>query len=369
METLQLLGVALGLATLAGVNLYLTVFLSGLAINLGWIELAPQYEKLAILADPAILTVSGILFAVEFFADKIPWLDSAWDSIHTLIRPVGGALLSLQVLGTSNPVFDVIVALLGGSVTLGAHGIKAGTRLLVNTSPEPFSNVALSVTEDTAVAGGVALTFLNPAAMFFLVVCLVVLAIWAAPRLFSFFTVRLRFIWNKMAAPPEASVPALPRTLPSRADLRLAAALHKNALPPAKISWALPCFAERAPGLRKNAGGILAGLENSGHPLVFIPKTRSAQPVFIDLDGCKACQESSFLAERLVIYSLTKKARYTFSAYRWQAPQVREALAALAPALETAGDNTDSLETGPDSDAGRFAPGVIVTGSAPGRAV
>ncbi len=353
MDTLHLLGVALGLATLAGVNLYLTVFLTGLALNLGWIELAPDYEKLAILADPTIITVSGIMFAIEFFADKVPWLDSMWDSVHTLIRPVGGALLSLQVLGTSNPVFDVIVALLSGGISLGVHGIKAGTRLIVNTSPEPFSNVALSVTEDTAVAGGVALTFLNPVAMFFIVVCLVTTAIWGVPRLFAFFAVRLRFVWNKIVAPPGAATPDLTHHFPSRADLRLAEALLKENLPPAKVQWVLSCFAERLPGQRRNSEGYLACLENCRYPLVFIPKSRSSQTVFIDLETYKVCQESSFLVERLLIYSLSKKSRYSFSAFRWQEPQIRKALELLSQkangATEDAHNQEPSSSTPPGS--------------------
>jgi hypothetical protein len=91
MEVLQTLSVALGLATLSGYSLYLTVFATGLSIHLGWIHLAPQYASLSVLGDPIILVVSGILFALEFFADKIPWVDSVWDAIHTVIRPLGGA--------------------------------------------------------------------------------------------------------------------------------------------------------------------------------------------------------------------------------------------------------------------------------------
>src|SRR5450432_1307254 len=157
METLQLLAVALGLASLAGLNLYLTVFVTGLAVQQHWVVLAPQYAPLEILANPVVITISGVMYFIEFFADKIPWIDSLWDSIHTIIRPVGGALLAIRVLGPTNPMFDVIVALLGGSVALMTHGVKAGTRLVANGSPEPFSNIALSVTEDAAVVGGLAL--------------------------------------------------------------------------------------------------------------------------------------------------------------------------------------------------------------------
>ena len=110
MDELKLLGVALGLACLAGVNLYLTVFVTGLAIHQHWIVLSPAYQSLAILGHPLILWISGTLYVLEFFADKIPWVDSAWDTVHTIIRPIGGALLAIRVLGQTSPAFDVIVA-------------------------------------------------------------------------------------------------------------------------------------------------------------------------------------------------------------------------------------------------------------------
>ena len=105
MEVLQTLSVALGLAALSGYSLYLTVFSTGLAIHYGWVHLAPQFESLSVLGDPAILIVSGVLFALEFFADKIPWVDTIWDAVHTVIRPVGGAFLATRALGHTSPVF------------------------------------------------------------------------------------------------------------------------------------------------------------------------------------------------------------------------------------------------------------------------
>src|SRR4030095_3353247 len=113
-DQLKLLGVALGLACLAGVNLYLTVFVTGLAINQHWILLAPAYQSLAILGNPLILWISGTLYVLEFFADKVPWVDSAWDTVHTILRPIGGALLAIRVLGQTSPAFDVVVALVAG---------------------------------------------------------------------------------------------------------------------------------------------------------------------------------------------------------------------------------------------------------------
>ena len=151
METLQLLGVALGLATLAGINLYLTVFVSGLAIQQGWITLLPQYEQLSVLADPLIVGISGTLFVLEFFADKVPWVDSLWDAVHTFIRPVGVVLLGLAALGEMPTYLQVTAALIAGGAALTTHVAKAGTRLLANHSPEPVSNIVLSVAEDATV--------------------------------------------------------------------------------------------------------------------------------------------------------------------------------------------------------------------------
>jgi Domain of unknown function (DUF4126) len=169
---LDLLGVALGLAALAGVNLYLTVFATGLAIHFHWITLAPQYQSLEVLGNPWIIGISGVLYLLEFFADKIPWVDSIWDAVHTVIRPIGGALLAIQVLGHPSPVFMVIVALLAGGTSLIAHTAKAATRLASNTSPEPLSNIGLSLGEDAAVLAGLTLMHFNPllALIIFLIV-------------------------------------------------------------------------------------------------------------------------------------------------------------------------------------------------------
>src|SRR5437899_12361481 len=161
-DRLNLLSVALGLACLAGLNLYLTVFATGLAIHFHWITLAPAYQSLEVLGNPVIVIIAGILYFLEFFADKIPWIDSAWDAVHTVIRPIGGALLAIQVLGHPSPALTVIVALLAGGTSLVTHTAKAATRLASNTSPEPFSNIGLSLGEDAAVLGGLALVHFNP---------------------------------------------------------------------------------------------------------------------------------------------------------------------------------------------------------------
>lgn len=182
METLSLLGVALGFATLSGINLYLTTFLAGLAVRFNWIQLADKYESLAILANPWIIGVAGVLFLLEFFADKIPWVDSSWDAVHTFIRPIGGTLLALAALGEMDPVVSVIAGLLGGGTTLITHATKAGSRLLINMSPEPVSNTIASVGEDGLVLGGLGLMAFAPVVAFFVFLAVVILAVWLSRK-------------------------------------------------------------------------------------------------------------------------------------------------------------------------------------------
>ena len=194
MERLDLPAVALGLATLAGVNLYLTVFATGLAIHFQWITLGPQYQSLEVLGNPWIISIAGVLYLLEFFADKIPWVDSIWDAVHTVIRPIGGALLAIQVLGHPSPAFTVIVALLAGGTSLLTHTAKAATRLASNTSPEPISNIGLSLGEDAAVLGG--LTLIHFAPLLALIVFLIAIGV------FFYFARRvLRSIKNKIGIP------------------------------------------------------------------------------------------------------------------------------------------------------------------------
>lgn len=162
METIQLLGTAMGLGAVAGINLYATVLAVGLGVNLGLIALSPELSGLAALGHPLVVLVAGAMYTVEFFADKIPWVDSAWDAIHTFIRPIGAAWLGAVALGHVDPALAVAAFLLAGGAALSTHATKAGIRLIANASPEPFSNVLLSVSEDVAAVTGVWLTLAHP---------------------------------------------------------------------------------------------------------------------------------------------------------------------------------------------------------------
>ena len=153
MGIMELIGVAGSVSLLAGWRLYLCLFATGLAMRLGALPLPEHLAPLDVLANPWVMGVAGIAALVEFFADKVMWLDSAWDAVHTFVRPVGGALLALAILDPSDPATQVVAFMLGGGASLAAHAGKAGARGVVNASPEPVSNVVVSTAEDVATAG------------------------------------------------------------------------------------------------------------------------------------------------------------------------------------------------------------------------
>ena len=188
MQLLDQLGVALGLATLAGLNLYLTVLIAGAAVRFHWIELSGAYENLAVLANPWVMGVAGALFLIEFFADKVPWVDSTWDAVHTVVRPAGGIFLALAALGHMNPTMTVVASLLAGGAALATHGTKASTRLLLNASPEPVTNSVASLAEDGLVVGGMGLIGAAPMVAFVVftivvIVCLMLMT-WLWKKVF-----------------------------------------------------------------------------------------------------------------------------------------------------------------------------------------
>jgi uncharacterized protein DUF4126 len=194
METLAVLGRTLAFSLAAGVNLYATVALVGLASYFGWVALPPEY---AVFGNPWIITIATALYLVEFVADKVPWVDTLWDAVHTFIRPIGGAALAVVSLGDASPALKIGAALLGGTVAAGSHFTKAGTRVVANTSPEPFSNWALSVLEDGFVVslGLLALKF----PLIALGISIVVIAIIVATA-----SLLIRAVRRKFARPAEA---------------------------------------------------------------------------------------------------------------------------------------------------------------------
>ena len=180
MGTIEALSLAMGTAWTSGINLYATVAALGIARQMELIQL-PQ--NLEVLAHPAVIAIACIMYVIEFFADKVPYLDSGWDALHTFIRVPAGAILAARALGDMNPALEVAALLAGGSIALAAHGTKATVRLAINASPEPFTNWTASVTEDVAVLGGIWMIFNHPIVMIVLVVAFIGLGVWIVPKI------------------------------------------------------------------------------------------------------------------------------------------------------------------------------------------
>ena len=175
---LTTLGRALGFSFAAGVNLYATVAILGLAARYHWVSLPPQFEA---FNNDVVIGAAIVLYLLEFFADKIPYVDTLWDMIHTAIRPIGGALIAVTTLGDAAPAMEGMVALLGGTVAAGSHFTKTSTRAAANASPEPFSNWILSIGEDLFVVGLGFLALQYPIlALGIVIVLIVVVAMFAA---------------------------------------------------------------------------------------------------------------------------------------------------------------------------------------------
>jgi Domain of unknown function (DUF4126) len=318
-EKLNLLAVALGLAALCGINLYLTVFVTGMAIHFHWITLAPAYQSLEVLGHPAIITVAGILYFLEFFADKIPWVDSAWDAVHTVIRPIGGALLAIQVLGHPSPAYAVIVALLAGGTSLAAHTAKAATRLTSNASPEPFSNIGLSLGEDAAVLGGLALVHLNPLLALLILILAIASFFYFAPRILRAMKVKIWLAWKKLNGPANPDVAVkLPATLPSR----LASVFSRENVLGETIAWAAPCISGRGRRIPANFFGAIVATNEEPHKIVFVTRKFARM---IHLEDLIARHEPGFLSENLAISATSGKGpKYLFIFPRSQSALVKQ---------------------------------------------
>jgi hypothetical protein len=187
-DLLTALGRIVPFAFASGVNLYATVAVAGLCSRYGLVTLPDQFRA---LNHPLVIAAALTMYVVEFVADKVPWVDTAWDAVHTVIRPVGGALVAIAALGDASPTTQALAALLGGSVAMTTHLTKAGTRAAVNVSPEPFTNWALSFSEDIFVVGLTWFAVQHP--MIATAVALVLLAIILAAGSFILRAVRRRF--------------------------------------------------------------------------------------------------------------------------------------------------------------------------------
>jgi hypothetical protein len=194
-DLLTAFGRTLGFSFTAGINLYATIATLGLASRYGWVNLPDHYR---VFDNDLVIGGAIVLYIVEFLADKIPWVDTLWDALHTFIRPVGGALVALGTLGDASPAVEALTALAGGTLAAGTHFAKAGTRAAVNASPEPFSNWALSTAEDVFVVGLGLVALRYPLVAALVVVAGVVLMLVSAAWIVR--AVRRRWRWRRPAA-------------------------------------------------------------------------------------------------------------------------------------------------------------------------
>ncbi|MBU0680403.1 MAG: DUF4126 domain-containing protein [Proteobacteria bacterium] len=181
-QVIQAITLAMGAAWASGVNLYAAILTLGVLGVTGNMVLPPELQ---VLQHPMVLTAAGLMFAVEFFADKIPGIDTGWDAIHTFIRIPAGALLAAGAISEVNPDLAVAAALVGGTIAASSHVTKSGSRVLINASPEPFSNWFASLTEDVAVMGSIWLALTHPYIFLGCFILFIVLMVWLLPKIWS----------------------------------------------------------------------------------------------------------------------------------------------------------------------------------------
>lgn len=199
MEALQSLGVLLGSTWASGVRLYGTVALLGMAHRMEWMHLPGDLD---VLAHPLVIGTAALLYAAETLGDKVPWLDSLLDFANTIMKPLGGGALAYMAASEAGPAIQTAAALLGGGVSLTTHAVKSSTRAVVNTSPEPVTNVATSTAEDGLMIGGLYILFNNPVLMAILVVLFLVFAFWFLRKMGQ--VLGRLFRWKKQPAPATA---------------------------------------------------------------------------------------------------------------------------------------------------------------------
>lgn len=190
------LALTMGVAWASGINLYATLVTLGLLSYKNQINLPPDLE---IIGHPLIIAAAGLMYMVEFFADKIPGVDSAWDGIHTFIRIPAGALLAAAAIGDINPAMEIAAALVGGGLAASTHATKSGSRVLINTSPEPFSNWGASLSEDAMAIGSIWMCLNHPVLFLIMLVLSIGLMIWLLPKIWRGIKKVFQFIFNLFA--------------------------------------------------------------------------------------------------------------------------------------------------------------------------
>jgi hypothetical protein len=188
-QVIRTIALMMGVGWASGLNLYAAILMLGILGASGNVVLPPELQ---VLTSPLVIVAAAVMYLVEFFADKVPGVDTGWDTIHTFIRIPAGALLAAGAVGPVNPAVAVAAALLGGGMAALSHTTKASTRVLINTSPEPFTNWTASVTEDVMVFGGIWAALHHPWLFLVLLTAFVLLAIWLLPKIWQ----GIKKIWN-----------------------------------------------------------------------------------------------------------------------------------------------------------------------------
>lgn len=299
MEQIELLGAALGLGVLSGISLYLTVFVVGLSLHEGWLHLSPNLEPLQALDNPWIWGIALGFYLCEFFADKVPWVDSMWDAFHTAVRPIGAMFVAAATLGETHPAMEIVGVLCAGTAAAAAHSAKASLRLLINTSPEPFSNIGASVAEDVFVVAGSVFVVQHPVLALIVTALAVATFVYFAPALARAIRAHFHLILGKLGArPTRPGREALKPNLPYRADMLLAAQLGAGEKP----VWSVPCLTGRFPTVGRNVRGHL--VRTTDPDRVYFVGRKSFQPVVqtIPLDDTRLDFQQRFLCDELTFY-------------------------------------------------------------------
>ncbi|MCK6463139.1 MAG: DUF4126 domain-containing protein [Candidatus Pacebacteria bacterium] len=311
METLQLLGSTIGLAFFAGIRLYATVLTIGLGIHFGWIDLPPNLSALAILSNPTVLITAGVIYLIEFFTDKIPWVDSLWDSIHTFIRPLGAAVIGLTAFSSLAPELQIAVFLLCGGIGLSSHSTKAGIRLVLNHSPEPVSNIFASFLEEIFVIGGTWIAVNNPIFIFVIVITFLIIFAFLFPKIFRLMRVEIhafvalfRKYFKRKEVPGDIGFFDV---IPDKYKEYLT--LPNNA---GSNDFCVRCISGKGSKAGKNYIGYLCLSDNH---LFFLTRKRFRIKKFdVDLSGIEGIRfERKFLLDRIIfVYGKKKAFMYFF---------------------------------------------------------
>jgi hypothetical protein len=221
METVQLIALSMGVAWASGINLYAAIAMLGLMGATGSMELPPGLE---VLQHPGVIMAAGFMYCVEFFADKMPGVDTGWDTLHTFIRIPAAAILAAGAVGEVDPAVTLMAGILGGALAATSHTLKAGTRVLINTSPEPFSNIGVSVAEDTLVLAGLAGAIFYPVEFLVFLALFVAAAVWLLPKIWrgvKFVLARIASLFGGGRARPATPSGLTLKRGPAQAQRRL----------------------------------------------------------------------------------------------------------------------------------------------------